>query len=314
MSKPSRNHLFLARMLNAWTTGARRWLRVAAYVACVFVMLAAASIASAKSSVSEAALATGRQLAGFEDLMGYGANRVLLNGEVVNVATADSDQDLEQVLDRFETHCRRNDPGSDLFQNPTALSSASVQRDSSPGVLRRQGPRDGMVACLVSQQDSAPTLAGRLERFGETLNLSDVGHLRYAYAKRTAKGKTHVLTAWTRGNFSLKSFIGEANHDAPGTDTPGAARPRNSVRLLSAEVEGLPVATRVYQAPGEPSTLLKHYSADMVALGWTPIRGLQKNLPDGLAFSKAGTTIMVFAATNESGTALSIVQSRSGNR
>ena len=186
-------------------------LRVSVYVATLSAVIAFIGLKSVHDSTGEAMLSVGRQLAQFEDLTGT-SYRVRLNGEPVNVASTLTDAPIPEILDRLERSCL----------DQTLLPAEQAR---STGVLRRQSDHEGLVACIVRDERAALTLGQRLARFGETLDLGDVGRLRYVYAKKTRGGRTHVLTAWTDGAFRLGALISDGRVDAAGSDTPQGARP-----------------------------------------------------------------------------------------
>jgi hypothetical protein len=291
----------------------RRALRVAVYCSVIFATVGVIGLRSVQGSVSEAALAVGRQLSGFEDVTGS-SHRVQLNGESVNIASAVIDAPISVVLDRFERACAARSIVPNEFKTARIpASDVDFPVDPDTGVMREESNREGLVACVVREKNGTQTLSQRFARFANTLDLGDVGLLRYAYAKRTASGRTHVITAWTDGPFRLGALMAGGNQDAPGSDIGDGARPRDSVRLLTAEIEGVPHSARIYQSKASPERALEHFDADMRRLGWEGIP-LKDVVKEGRAFTRRGIDVLIFAYPDSAGSVLSIVQSSAGPR
>jgi hypothetical protein len=288
---------------------ARRVLRVSIYAGVVALVIAVVGLRSVHGSVGEAAFSVGRQLAGFEDLTG-GSHRVRLNGEPVNLASAVVDAPLSKLLDRFEASCSARSVLPPEFEEPAraAQEAGASEVDPETGVLRRESGDEGMVACIVRDGSPPRTLSARLARFTETLDLGDVGLLRYAYAKRTKDGRTHVVTAWTDGPFRLSALLGGGSADAPGSDLPGGGRPIESVRLLSASIEGVPHSVRIYQSSATAQAVLGAMQKELSGSGWEPLP-IDDAVPEGRAFSRAGVDLLVFAYADEAGSVVSMVTS-----
>lgn len=309
MSPVARVHTPLARFGQHIALGAARSLRIIAYFACVFAVISGLGLRSVHGAVGEAALAMGRQLAHFEDIVRT-SHRVRLNGEPVNLASAVVDAPLVSVLDRFERACESGSVVPAEFKEMVRAAHAGSEHSVKlgTGVLRRESTSEGLVACIVRDEHQPPSLRQRIARFEETLDLSDVGLFRYAYAQKTASGRVHLLVAWTDGPFRLAALMGDGTQDAPGEDVPNAARPIQSVRLLSASIERTPHASHVYASSAAPARVLSAFDTDMQRLGW-------KSLPvsdvvEGRAYSRRGVDVLVFGFPSERGSVVSIVQSR----
>ncbi len=280
-----------------------------AAICLVFICLVAAwfGARSARADMGEAALGLGRQLAGFEDFTGS-SYRVVLNGEPVNVSTALVALPISDVLARFEHHCREKSVSRELGDLAASLSEPVLGEVGSDGIMRRESGHEGLIACLASPS-AERSLSERLQRFAETLDLSDVGLLRYAYARRTASGKTHVVVVWTDRAFRLESLIAGSDHvDAPGSDVAGGARPMDSVRLLTAAVEGAPYSARIYDSRLSAARALDGLDVDMKKLGWQRLVGRAGDPPETRAWSRKGRDVLAFAYPSETGSILSLVE------
>lgn len=310
--KPARKNKLTLQAIKGLSRTFVALLRAAAVLAMIALVVAAVGARRAYGKVSEAALSVGRQLSGLEDLTGrsYG---VLLNGQKVRVASSLSEASIDDVLGRFEQHCKDGSVvGDELGVMAKALAESGSPADPSAetSVLRRQAGDDGIVACLV-RSDGQRSLTERLSRFAETLNLSDVGLLRYAYAKKTKGGKTHVIVAWTVGPFDVGALTAGGDQDAPGADIREAARPKGGVRLLSAGVEGAPYGTWVYDTKATRAEVLADLDRDMATLGWKPIVGVAEELKTGRGYSRPGRDVLVFTSEQEGSTIVSMIESRS---
>jgi hypothetical protein len=291
------------------TEQARRLLRAAVCLALIGLGVAWFGARAARAQVGEAALGVGRQLAGFEELT-ESAYRVRLNGEPVNVATSFVAGSIPDVLDRFERHCRDNAVAGDLADVSRALAPAAKgEKAIDPsGIIRRESPREGVVACLVARGGER-SLGARFQRFAESLDLADVGLLRYAYVRHTPNGRTHVVLAWTDGAFRLESLIAGGSEDAPGSDVPGAARPVESVRLLTAAVEGAPSGTRIYASRASADVVVDSLDRDLSKLGWKRLLGGPNDPKHTRAHTKNGRDLLTFVYPEKDGSVVSQVES-----
>jgi hypothetical protein len=294
------------------------WLRVMVFLTVAFALLATFFASQARAKTSEALLHVGRHLSGLEDLTD-GAHTVRINGQSMRFSSTSTDASLEDVLDRFAEHCVSNSPMAvDLALaglNPPKSDAAAF------GVLRREvgmfrgGREDGMVACLAGKPQGESLVAG-LARFAETLELGEVGELRYAYARTKTDGSTHVMTVWTYEGFDFKALLPPPGHDAPGGDAPGAPRPAGSVRLLSAEVAGTPHGVWVYDVPGKGvANVVKSQDESMQRAGWQTIPGTDHLFgEDGTRAGRiyAGENEELFFAAAARGESTSVSFARSG--
>ena len=299
----------------------RAVMRVMTYAMVVCMVIAFFALRSAYGDVKESALVIGRELAGFGDLLGK-SSRVLLNGEPIYVSSAMTDQSVEQVLDRFEGICKKSGNGlaKEFSKLPEQLKEQVREElgeeededGSGLGVMRGSTSRDGMVACLVQspgQRDKE--MIDRLTEFVETGDLSKVGWLRYAYAKKTENGRTHVVTSWTDGAFRVFNLMPEDGKDAPGSDPRGTTRPERAARILSAEIEGAPHSVRIYDSKAAVNEVLAGYDREMPKLGWERLPFVHEEVKHGRAFSREGVDTLVFVYENRGGSLISMVQTRS---
>lgn len=299
----------------------RRWfgsralglVRVGVYLTIVSLVLGLIAGRSAMGSMSEQALIVGRQLSKLEDLT-ESTNRLLLNGQSLYLASAVTTEPVDRVLDRFEGVCR--DDGvlpHQLAQLDEVLRKKVPEPKSAfdLGILRTKGQFDGAVACVVNE-DAKSSLFDALPKFADSLDLKELGALRYVYARQTEGGRTHVITIWTDGSFKLGAMVPEVDGaDTPGTDSPGAIRPPESQRLLTASAAGAPHAVRVYDSKATPEAVLAAYEREMPKLGWERISVADADVPESRYFTKGGVDLLVVADENGERTAVSVIETRS---
>lgn len=228
------------------------WLRLGAFVACVGVFLVALGVRRVRADIVEAGMAFGDALEGLGDVLPrpYVVN---LNGERAFVASVTLEESPAAALDRVEGLCRARDGGlveslaararEQGFEPPEAGVALPV-----PGMLRHEGARGGIVGCFAHDHRlGLGEVASRLALIGKDGDLGHLGHLRYASARRTASGRTHLVVVWTNGSFVPGAAFPRGG-DAPGSDVAGAGKPSGSRRVLAAAIEGAPYGVRVYHA------------------------------------------------------------------
>jgi hypothetical protein len=297
-----------------FTPRVRGVLRVGAYLMVISLVCAGLAARSAYGSVSEQALATGRQLAKLGEFT-KDSERLLLNGQPLNISSATTDLSVGQVLDRFEALCKEEGvmprdfrEVKELLQDPTLAKQAARL---NYGVLRQETKGDGVIACAVTN----PAHGKRrfwdgMAAFAESWDLSEVGHLRYAYVRRLESGHSHVLTAWTDGSFKVTAMVPPTEGaDAPGADSPNVPRPPSSVRYLSAAAEGRPHGVRVYESTASASEILASYEKQLTARGFEAIF-IGENAPEARYFSKGDVDVVVAAHQNGDRAVVSTLETR----
>jgi hypothetical protein len=251
---------------------ARGYLRVAAYLGVLALVLCAVSIRSARAEVAEQALAMGRQMAMLAGAEGE-TTRVLVNGQAVLVGSTVSSDATSLVLDRFEDHCKKN-----LAQTSDSWRSALTKRDreSEPqseasafetGVLRT-GTDDGIIVCFTRTPGSKASVQEALDSFGRTGDLNAFGALRFAYAKPTSNGQTHVLTVWTEEGFDFRKIMFEEGKDVAGEDFAEVPRLPSSTRMMATRIDGAPYGMNVYVTPMPIADVTAFYDHAMSEAGW----------------------------------------------
>jgi hypothetical protein len=253
-------------------------LRLTAYVFCAAIVCAAIGSRVVYADLREGTLQAGRELSSLGDVLGT-TKTIFVNGAVMNVSNAITDQSPKEVLDRFETVCREHPQFMTraLADIPAALQDNVVKGvpDESLrfGVMRAQANGDGALSCFM---DDAPSsladLPARVRAFSKSYDLSVFGRFRYVYASSLPAGNTRVMTVWTDARMSLKEMF-PAHGDAAGEDTTVVARPPASRRILSAAAAQVPFGVYIYDSTLNKPSLRDYYDEQMKSLGWTAANG-----------------------------------------
>jgi hypothetical protein len=269
--------MFLSRMTPAKRKHLAGLLRVLAYASGVGVVCGALSIRTARAEMGDQALVVGRQIAALTQPTSVDVTSLSMNGQSIFVGNFLSDDHVTNILDRFEAHCRSNaaqTPESWRELSKRVKDEREIQNKPlfKAGILRSgAGDLEGTVMCFERGDESKPTMLEALKTFGETGDIGAFGQLRYAYVKRTTKGKTHVLTAWTTGHFNVHDMVPKDGADVPGSDFGEVPRPENAQRVFSARLEGTPFGNNVYTTDAAPKDVAASYDKKLTSQGWTAI-------------------------------------------
>jgi hypothetical protein len=235
------------------------WIRLAAFVLVVGAVFLALGVRRVRADIVEAGMAFGDTLEGLGDVLPR-PYVVHLNGQRAFVASATLDESPSAALDRVEGLCRAHDGGftdslaevarREGFEPPTPGAALPIL-----GVLRTDRPSGGLIACFAqAHRLGLGEIATRVERIAADGDLGHLGHLRYASARRTASGRTHLVVVWTNGPFAPVSAF-PSSGDAPGSDVAGVGKPAGTRRVLTAAIEGTPYAVRVYHTQNDSAPL-----------------------------------------------------------
>ena len=288
----------------------RKIARLAAFCACVGGVVCAFGLRSVYADVQRVGLEIGSELGHLGD---RGTLRtVRLNGQAVQVVSTIEARPVEAVLDQVELACSQSSAGL----GPVVAALPEKVRREMPawatdskiaGILRKEADGEGFVACLRRDEptQSAGDMLDRFKRVVDTGDLSAIGNLRYVYARTTDTGKAHIVVAWTDGPMNVKSFIAD-DVDAPGSDLEGFPRPPDSVRQLTAEMDNVPYAYRIYRTKTVADEVLRAYDTSLGATGWMVTHGPDDE-PNVRAYSKGGLDVVVYAETTHARTLVSLV-------
>lgn len=294
---------------------ARRILKRAGLVALLTafgaVVAGGGAYHGARAQVSENLWDLGSQMMRYAESRNQDAPRdLVINGQVIRVSSGTADRPAREVLDYFEQRCGEVDGG--LTEQVDELrrryrGRIPEDRSSSP-VLREDDGRQGYVACMdFGQSIGVIELAQRLQRFGETGDVSHVGQMRFVFveSRETPQGpRTHFVAMWTTGSFDLDRMFPETG-DAPGADPEGFARPPRTRRVLSSFERGEPYSMTVYHTRDDQSALEMHYRRELSQNGWSllePPREAPADAPRTLVAERGDRMVtIVFDTDLESG-------------
>jgi hypothetical protein len=175
------------------------------------------------------------------------------------------------------------------------------------GLLRDEREDRGVVVCFAPGSRLSHLQAfERASRFAQTLDLGDVGGLRYVAAH--AEGdKTRVTGMWVDGRLPLAELFPDEG-DAPGEDPKSAPRPSGARRLLTARVEPAPYGVYLYTAKGARAEVLAAYESAVVARGFRRVD--DDRAPGARAYHAGLVDLLVTVDEGTDGvTTLSIVES-----
>lgn len=288
--------------------------RLAAFVFVASLGMGLLALRSVYADVENAALALGGELGRLGDV---GSARALrLNGQSIHVASVVEDMSVVEVLDAMEQGCRDGNAASvEAFEKLPAAAKKGLPKDASAskaaGVLRKERLGEGVVACLLQDEtESTGTAArvARMQRFAATGDLGQLGKLRYVWVRGLDDRRSQVVRAWTDGEFDLYALLPKTG-DTPGTDPRDVPRIDGSVRLLTADVEGVPYIVRLYDVPGAPEQVLGKYDADMAQRGWRKV-DTDDATPNGRGYARGGVDVMLFADAQDARTLVSMIEMR----
>ncbi|HYO96874.1 MAG TPA: hypothetical protein VER33_20325 [Polyangiaceae bacterium] len=296
----------------------RGMLRVVVYLSCLNLAFTAVYATRAHAQAEQTVQRTGlellRQLG--PTIMGP-TQGVELNGQPMFLSSQATRHSVSEVLEAFERHCE-NPAGAPTEPAPKPAVTIDTW-DFSRLLISRLEEQDGSVGQVgcVAARERDKTFDGfvkRLAKFVSTLDLAELGDMRYAVARRDKKtGVTQVLAMWTEGSLNIPAMFPAAG-DAPGSDSRHAPRPPEAVRVLSAEVNDHPYALRQYDTSKSVSEVLDFYTRSMPARGWRtaplPAQPGTPTLNDNLrVFMEGGAAILVVAnVTPEGKTGVSLVE------
>lgn len=269
-------------------------VRVAAYLGVVTAGFGACSIRAARAEFEGQTVAIGRQMIGLANATSHDAQQLTLNGQSMFLGSSLATDSVRAVLDRYEAHCK-GAPGA-RWENGKAPDGVADAPLFASGVVRGGNDDEGTVVCFVRGAETRANALEALRAFGETGQLGAFGKLRYAYAKRTERGHTVVLTAWTDAHFDVAQLAPEEGKDVPGTDFPDVPRPPDGHRVLATRLEGTPYGMNVYRSALGPAQVLAFYDGTMTERGFRafdPELDATKHGGTGRLYEKDGVVLTV---------------------
>jgi hypothetical protein len=261
---------FVAR----WQRRAMGTVRVMAYGFCASLLIAGLAAHRAVADFKEGTLDAGREMAQLGDVLGD-TKTLFVNGTVMNVSTAFTDQSIKDVLDRFQTVCEAHPDAlaRALADIPSTLQAAVDKavpnKALQMGVVRSEVRDDGALTCLTNDRPFAlKDLPARLKSFEKSHDFSELGQFRYVYANKTKTGATHVMTVWTQGSFKVGEMF-PAKGDAAGFDSTLVPRPPDSRRVFTATSAQVPYGLHIYDVAHGHDDVFRFYDGEMKSRGWT---------------------------------------------
>jgi hypothetical protein len=192
------------------------------------------------------------------------------------MSTAESDEPVKTVLDRFQANCDSH-PGAmkDLVDDVVAKKAlAASGKDANTLTTQREDTPNkdaGTVLCMAGSGGKVDW-KDAFHAFQQTGDLSNIGNLRYVYAQKMKSGRTSIRTVWTDGHFNFYAVMPQdKTGDAPGSDAANVPRPDHARRIFTAEAANDQYAARYYETDDEAADALAAYDHKMDALGWEMI-------------------------------------------
>lgn len=226
-------------------------------------------------------LGIGESLMEFADPVHSSGPRALsINGEVVNLTSGSSEEDLMDVLDAFEEVCLRQDAEfrtqiDEFYREHPDARHRSLMERFRPAIRRMgegaNGSRRGTVGCLDlgTERRTASEILDAAHEFNETGDLSRLGNIRYLFAQDADGGRTHYVALWTEGEFHIRNVL-PGDSDAPGAELPGIPRAPDARRSLSAFEVGRDDRFVMYEGSSMTEWELEHfYRTSLAEAGWT---------------------------------------------
>ena len=286
--------------------------RLFAFCFVASVIGAGLSLRSVHADAENAAMGLGHELGKLGDA---GKRVIRLNNQEMHVYATSEDIAVDDLLDRVEGACREGSPAGGVFEGLSPAARQHMPMDPADaraaGVLRKDEGDAGVVACLVkeegAQSPGSAQMIDRMQQFMRTGDLSVIGKLRYVYARESGPGRSHVVTAWTDGTFDVSALMPKNGEDTPGADSKFLPRPTSAVRLLTADVQGVPYALRLYDAAGSPPDVLASYEAALLENGWASV---PSDVPDARSYTRGPIDAMVMVQPNRARTMVSLVEMR----
>jgi hypothetical protein len=227
--------------------GAGRVLRLGLYVTLLSVVGLILIARSLAAGFSERTLLFGQQLGAWQVFARRGTD-VTLNGQQFSLYTTTLQQPVSKVVEDFAQLC-----GSSSSLAADQLAGSLEAPAARAAIMRllvgreERGDAEGTVLCFAGLGEGGMSgLLARFSRSAEHLDASELGALRYLYARKVANG-THVIFVTALGALPLLRLMPPADRDAEGVD-PIVARSKDSVRFIAAQAFGTPLSFTAYRS------------------------------------------------------------------
>lgn len=248
--------------------------RVLAYGMVVAGGLGLYTAHNAAAEFREQGLQVGQDLQELTDLLGE-TDEIRINNQSIYMSTAESDEPIGQVLDRFQANCDAH-PGAmkdlvkDVVEKKAVIKDLDKKDTKTLTTQREESDNSGTVICMAGADGGKVGWKDAITAFTQTGDLANIGNLRYVYAqKNPKKGTTSIRTIWTEGHFNFYSVMPKDQvGDAPGSDANNVPRPDHTRRVFTAEAANNQYAARYYLTDDAAKDVLAAYDAKMDKLGW----------------------------------------------
>jgi len=293
----------------------RGWMRLAAYVGALAIVVGFLGVHSARAREQHGRPELGQEMVPLADLLTERA-RVEVNGEHLWVANALSALPIHEILERFESACRAQGAigatwgsGGDgaTLREKLSLDKVLGRKDAKTsklelGVLRTERDDEGALICFPHEERDASPI-DRLEGFRQTKDLGRLGRLRYTHVRREA-GQSHIQTFWTDEHLRMDRLVGLGTEES-GFDNPDLPRPIRARRVVSTAIDGTPYRGRGYLSQAAPGEVLDAYGREMALRGWKATGTV-----DGLTmgYLKDGSLVTIHAEGGADGTVVGIAE------
>jgi hypothetical protein len=304
---------------NSKSSRAAGWWRVGLYCTLLAVGGIALTARSLAAEASERSLLFGQQLGSFQVFAGRSTD-VVLNGQQLSLHTRMDQRPVREILNDFANTCRAGSQrAASEFIEHTGTGSLQVAALQRLFVMRDQrGDEQGTALCFAGLGEGGlGSLTARFERFAQTLDLSELGALRYVYLRKNERG-THVLFVTSTGPLSLAGLWPSDDRDVAGAEPIAGARPKDSVRFISARLLGAPRGLTAYRTRRPATETLNDYANQVRAGGYevldfAALGGGEKSLGleagvDLRVLRKDGEMLIATSVPDGTGSYLSVVQ------
>jgi hypothetical protein len=226
---------------------------------------AAWTIHSAYASAEKRVESVGQQVVrGLGPLLGDEPASLRVNGSQMYLSATTTSQSPQAAIDRLEHYCHENAPSlAATIRSMNDIAGQSQRMRDPASWLTARSSKDytdvAHLACIARPNaGSLQDFTTRLAAFAFDGDLSHIGSMIYVIATRETDGNSRVMAVWSSGGFQLSKMFPTAG-DAPGSDSAAVPRPPESVRLLSAALDGQSFGVRLYDTPQSPADVLTYY-------------------------------------------------------
>ncbi|MEM6954307.1 MAG: hypothetical protein AAF645_01425 [Myxococcota bacterium] len=270
--------------------------RLIVFGAVVYVLALAFSVRQAQAEVEEILFGLGAEMMQMPGSDESRLRQLTLNGATIQMRTGNIDAPMADVLRHFEGRCESRD--GQFEEQLLALSDDFPElRDEDTSevdaTIVEQTESRGFVACLDMGEGThdANDIAARMQRFVTTMNISDVGHMRYVYATKVSETQTFYVSIFSDDDLNLLELF-PTEGDVPGEDP--VQRPDGSRRILSSSETGRPYGVTIFAGGGAQTAVVEEYERNMRSDGYELV-----TVHEGERVRVDGTAVLAFAKDEE---------------